>query len=76
MMAANFWRALWAWLISTGVATAISAFTKKRPQEELVGLVRSLTPKTVMEGISLYKKPAFWASITLVIFIILNILFW
>jgi SSS family solute:Na+ symporter len=53
MMAANFWRALWAWLISTGVATAISAFTKKRPQEELVGLVRSLTPKTVMEGISL-----------------------
>jgi len=76
MMAANFWRALWAWLISTVVAIVISAFTKKRPQEELVGLVRSLTPKTVMENISLYKKPAFWASVTLVIFVILNILFW
>ncbi len=42
-MSANFWRALWAWLISSGVAMGVSTFTKKRPQEELIGLVRGLT---------------------------------
>lgn len=76
MMAANFWRALWAWLISTGVAVTVSSFTKKRPESELVGLVRSLTPKAVTEDISLFQKPAFWATITLVIFIVINIYFW
>ncbi len=76
IMAANFWRALWAWLISSGVAVAISTFTKKRSEDELVGLVRSLTPKTISKDISLTQKPAFWASITLVILVIINIYFW
>ena len=76
MMAANFWRALWAWLISTGVAVAVSSFTKKRPESELVGLVRSLTPKIVEKDISLFQKPAFWAVITLVILVVINIYFW
>ena len=76
MMAANFWRALWAWLISTGVAVAVSAFTKKRTEKELVGLVRSLTPKIIEKDISLYQRPAFWATITLIILVIINIYFW
>ncbi len=76
IMAANFWRALWAWLISSGIAATVSIFTKKRSEKELVGLVRSLTPKVVSENISLYQKPAFWASITVVIFIIINVYFW
>ncbi len=76
IMAANFWRALWAWLISSGIAVAVSSFTKKRSENELVGLVRSLTPKTVTENISLFQKPGFWASVTIVIFIIINVYFW
>ena len=76
LMAANFWRALWAWLISSGVAVLISNFTEKRSEKELVGLVRSLTPKIVEKDISLFQKPVFWASITMVIFIVINIYFW
>jgi solute:Na+ symporter, SSS family len=75
-MSANFWRAIWAWLISSCIAIVVSLFTDKRPQEELVGLVKGLTPKLIKEDIVLYKKPAFWASITLVIFIVINIYFW
>jgi hypothetical protein len=36
-MAANFWRAWWAWLICFGVTIVISLFMKKKPAEELVG---------------------------------------
>ncbi len=75
-MSANFWRALWAWLISSGVAMGVSTFTKKRPQEELIGLVRGLTKMEKTDLLPLYKKPAFWASITLVVFIVLNVWLW
>ncbi len=75
-MAANFWRALWAWLISSGIAVGVSLFTEKRPEAELVGLVRGLSVKEEVAEIPLYKKPVFWASITVVVFIILNIVFW
>jgi SSS family solute:Na+ symporter len=75
-MAANFWRALWAWLISSGIAVGVSFFTEKRPEAELVGLVRGLTRDDEVEQVPLLKKPIFWASITTVIFIILNIVFW
>ena len=75
-MAANFWRAWWAWLICFSVTIIISLFTKKRAKEELVGLVKGLT-KEVKEGhIPFIKKPEFLALISLIVFIILNLLFW
>ncbi len=76
VMAANFWRAWWAWLIATIFAVGISFFTKKRSEEELKGLVRGLTEKVERKVYPLHKKPEFWASITLVIFVVLNIYFW
>ncbi len=75
-MAANFWRALWAWLISSGIAMAVSTFTVKRPEAELVGLVRGLTRETPTEEVPLLKKPAFWASVTVVLFVVINIWLW
>ncbi len=42
-MAANFWRAWWAWLICFGVTILVSLFTEKKPEKELVGLVKGLT---------------------------------
>jgi SSS family solute:Na+ symporter len=42
-MAANFWRAWWAWLICFVLTIAISLVTKKKHKEELVGLVKGLT---------------------------------
>ncbi len=75
-MAANFWRAWWAWLICFAVTIVISLFTKKKPEEELVGLVKGLTREAVGEPVPLLKRPGFWAVLSLVIFIALNIYFW
>ena len=75
-MAANFWRAWWAWLICFSVTIIISLFTKKRPKEELVGLVKGLTPETVNKGIPFIKRPEFYAIISLVVLVVLNVIFW
>jgi len=77
-MAANFWRAFWAWLIAAGVAVFVSLFTEKKSDEELKGYVNGLTErvKTVDDDLPAYKKPVFWAGVTLVIFIIINVYFW
>jgi solute:Na+ symporter, SSS family len=75
-MAANFWRAWWAWLICAVVTVAISLFTKKRSKEELVGLVKGLTEEKLDQHLPFVKKPEFYALISLIVVIILNILFW
>ncbi len=75
-MAANFWRAWWAWLICFVVTIVVSLFTKKKPEQELVGLVKGLTPMPEEKGIPIYKKPEFYAVISLIVLIILNVYFW
>jgi SSS family solute:Na+ symporter len=76
-MAANFWRAWWAWLITFTVTIVISLFTKKKPEEELVGLVKGLTRAGVVkERVPLIKRPAFYAVLSLIVFVLLNIYFW
>ncbi|MGK9368623.1 sodium:solute symporter family protein [Melioribacter sp. Ez-97] len=75
-MAANFWRAWWAWLICAVLTVVISLFTKKKPKEELVGLVKGLTEEKIDKNIPLTKKPEFYAVISLIVLIILNVIFW
>ncbi len=75
-MAANFWRAWWAWLICFGVTVIVSLFTKKKPKEELVGLVKGLTVETLNKDVSFFKKPEFLALISLAVLILLNVYFW
>jgi solute:Na+ symporter, SSS family len=75
-MAANFWRAWWAWLICFVVTIIISLFTRKKPKEELVGLVKGLTPETVNKDIPFIKRPEFYAIISLIILVVLNVIFW
>ena len=77
-MAANFWRAVWAWLISTSTAIIISFFKQNKTDEELRGYVKGLVDKTetVEEKTTWNKKPEFWAAVTLIIFIVINILLW
>jgi SSS family solute:Na+ symporter len=75
-MAANFWRAWWAWLICFLVTILVSLVTKKKPDEELAGLVKGLTPRAAAQRVALVRKPGFWAVISLIVFVILNILFW
>ena len=77
-MAANFWRAVWAWLISSGTAVVVSIFTRNKTDEELKGYVRSLVDKNNAEGskVVLHKKPEFWGTVTFIIFILINLVLW
>ncbi len=75
-MAANFWRAWWAWLICAVLTVAVSLVTKKKPKEELVGLVKGLTQESAARTIPLARRPEFYAVISLIVFVILNIWFW
>ena len=75
-MAANFWRAWWAWLICFVLTIGISLFTKKKPKEELVGLVKGLTNEKHDAHLPFAKRPEFVAIISIIVLVILNILFW
>ncbi len=77
-MAQGFWTAIYAWsacFILTVVLSLLTVQTKK--DEDLKGLVYSLTPKTFDEpGIPWYEKPVVLAVIIGVISIVLTIIFW
>jgi SSS family solute:Na+ symporter len=75
-MAANFWRAWWAWVICFVVTIVISLFTKRKPDADLVGLVKGLTPKVDTGHIAFYHKPEFYAILSLIVLVALNIYFW
>ena len=75
-MAVNFWRAWWAWLVCFLMTILISLFTKKRPKEELVGLVKGLTAETARDGVPFLKRPEFYAILSVIVLVILNIYFW
>jgi SSS family solute:Na+ symporter len=75
-MAANFWRAWWAWLICFAATIVISLFTEKKPKEDLVGLVKGLTQETVDLKVSFSKRPEFYAIVAVILLVILNVYFW
>jgi SSS family solute:Na+ symporter len=75
-MAANFWRAWWAWLLCAVVTVAISLVTARKPKEELIGLVKGLTEEKLDQHLPFTKRPEFYAVLSLITVIILNIWFW
>lgn len=75
-MAANFWRAWWAWLICFAVTILVSLFTERKSDAELMGLVKGLTPEVKEGDVPIYLKPEFIACISLIILVALNIYFW
>ncbi len=74
-MAQNMWRAWWAWCIVVIVTVAVSYFTKPKPREMLKGLVYGETDIEDERSYPLLMRPRFWAVIALVVFVILNIIF-
>jgi solute:Na+ symporter, SSS family len=75
-MAANFWRAWWAWVICFAVTIIVSTFTRKRPRTELVGLVRGLTEEKAMQSVPFVRSPEFYGILSILVLIILNIYYW
>jgi SSS family solute:Na+ symporter len=76
-MAQNFWTAIYACSASALVTVGLSLATKqKKTDEELTGLVYSLTPKLKEEHVAWYKRSTTLAMLVLAILVVLTVLFW
>jgi SSS family solute:Na+ symporter len=76
-MAQNFWTAIVAWTACFLATIAISLLTQQnKSDEQLGGLVYSLTPRIKDEHLVWYKRPAALGVLVLGLTLVLNILFW
>ena len=75
-MGANFFQAMWAFGIGVAVTVVVTLMTKPRPENELVGLVYSLTPRPELAHLPWYERPGMIALGVLGLCLILNIIFW
>jgi SSS family solute:Na+ symporter len=75
-MAENVFRALWAFVFTAIVIVVVSLLTKPRPVGELDGLVYGATVLPKEEAVPFYKREWMWATVVVVIFAALNIMFW
>ena len=75
-MANNFYQAIWAFSVCFIVTLVVSAMSRPKPDEELVGLVYSLTPKPRNQDLPWYERPGILAIIILAVCVVLNIIFW
>jgi len=76
-MAQNFWTAIVAWtacFLATIIISLATARTKS--DEELGGLVHSLTPRISVSGLLWYQRPGTLGAVVLGLTLILNIIFW
>jgi SSS family solute:Na+ symporter len=75
-MAANFYQAIWGFVVCFVVTVVVTFFTEPRKEEELVGLVYSLTPKPKTSSLCWYERPGILAIGILALCAVLNIIFW
>jgi SSS family solute:Na+ symporter len=76
-MAQNFWTAIWAWTVCFLATIAISLVTtQKKTDEDLTGLVYSLTPRPKEEHLPFWKTPEGFGVVVLVLAVVLNVIFW
>jgi len=75
-MAQNFWTAIWSWTTCFAVTILISLVTKRlKSDDELRGLVYSLTERHHEAHLPWYKRPAYIGAMILVLVTLLNIAF-
>ena len=74
-MAQNFWTAIMAFSVNLLVTACVSLATKPRVEEDLVGLVYSLTPKPDDSHLPWYQKPLTLGVAVLAILAVLNVVF-
>ncbi|HMK21507.1 MAG TPA: sodium:solute symporter family protein, partial [Terriglobales bacterium] len=75
-MAQNFWTAIWAWTVCFLVTIAVSLVTRPRPEQELRGLVYSLTEKPTLLIARWYQRPVVLGVVVVALSLLLNIVFW
>ncbi len=76
-MAQNFWLAAFAFTVCFVLTLVISLATSRtKTDEQLKGLVYSLTPKIVDHDVPVWQRPAVVGTVLLVACVILNLIFW
>jgi len=76
-MAQNFWLAAFAFLSCFFLTAGISLATARtKSDDELKGLVYSLTPKIKSEEQNFFLRPAVFGTLLIICCVILNIIFW
>ena len=74
-MAQNFWTAIFAWVTCFFVTIIVSLLTRPRPDNELVGLVYSLTERPRDQHLAWYRRPLTLALLVLAMTAVLNVVF-
>jgi SSS family solute:Na+ symporter len=74
-MAQTFWTAIWAFTTCFVVTILVSMVTRPRPEDELKGLVYSLTPRPKDTAVRWIDRPAVFAGFILVFMLLLNLVF-
>jgi solute:Na+ symporter, SSS family len=75
-LAQDMYQALWSCVTCVMVTVLVTLVTKPRPDEELRGLVYSLTDVAREEHTRWLHRPVFWGIVVLAIFAVLQIIFW
>ncbi len=76
-MAQNFWTAIFAWTACFVATIVISLVTsRQKTDDELRGLVYSLTPRQPDARLAWYKRPATLGVLVLGLTLTLNVIFW
>jgi len=75
-LARDMYQALWSCVTCIVVTVLVTLVTKPKPDAELVGLVYSLTDVPQEEHASIFHKPLFWGVVVMIVFVILQIIFW
>jgi SSS family solute:Na+ symporter len=76
-MAQNFWLATFAFIVCLGLTAGISLATRRtKSDEDLKGLVYSLTPKIRDQGTPWIQRPAVIGTVLLAGCALLNVIFW
>ena len=76
-MAQNFWTATFAWTVCFVITILVSLATRRtKTDDDLRGLVYSLTPRIKETGVAWYASPAALGVMVLAVALVLNIIFW
>ena len=75
-LAQDMYQALWSCVACTVVTVLVTLVTKPRPDEELQGLVYSLTDVAHEERTSWFHRPLLWGMVSLVALLVLQFIFW
>ncbi len=75
-LAQDMYQALWSCVTCVVVTVLVTLVTKPRPDEELKGLVYSLTEVAREEHKSFLHRPLFWGLAALAALLVLQIIFW